>query len=200
MRMSVVIQAGGESRRMGYNKALAPFLGQTLIQRVISRLAPIADELLVTSNQPALLEFLGFPVFPDLVPGQGALSGMFTALSIANYSLVAVVACDMAFASPSLLVAEREELLKRDADGVVPQTETGYEPFHAVYRKEICQKSVKAALDAGQRRADAWFSNVNLIFFTPDQIRPYDPRGEAFININTPQELHQAELRASEIE
>jgi molybdopterin-guanine dinucleotide biosynthesis protein A len=194
--MSVVIQAGGESRRMGYNKALAPFLGQTLIQSVISHLAPIADELLVTSNQPTLLEFLRLPVFPDLISGQGALSGMFTALSIAHYPLVSIVACDMAFVSPSLLVAEREELLKHDADGVVPKAENGYEPFHAVYRREICRKNVKAALDAGQRRADAWFSNVNMIFFTPDQIRPYAPRSEAFININTPQELQQAELLA----
>jgi molybdopterin-guanine dinucleotide biosynthesis protein A len=50
--LSLVIQAGGESRRMGQDKALMPFLGRPLIQRVAERLAPIADELIVTTNRP----------------------------------------------------------------------------------------------------------------------------------------------------
>ena len=46
--LTLVIQAGGESKRMGQDKGLVPFLGRPLIQRVIARLAPIADEVIVT--------------------------------------------------------------------------------------------------------------------------------------------------------
>ena len=56
--LTVVIQAGGMSARMGEDKALKPFLGRPLIQRVIDRLTPIADELIVTTNRPAEYEFL----------------------------------------------------------------------------------------------------------------------------------------------
>ena len=56
--LTVVIQAGGHSSRMGEDKALKPFLGRPLIQRVIDRMMPIADEIIVTTNRPAEYEFL----------------------------------------------------------------------------------------------------------------------------------------------
>jgi molybdopterin-guanine dinucleotide biosynthesis protein A len=193
MKLSVVIQAGGESKRMGCDKGLVTFLGQSLIQRVIERVRPVADELLVTSNQPESYQFLGIPIFPDVIVGRGALSGLYTAFTVARHDLVAVVACDMAFVSVALLAAERETLIERKADGVVPLGESGYEPFHAVYRREPCLSAVKAALDRGQKRADAWFPNVNMAYFTPEEIARVDPGREAFININTPEDLKQAE-------
>ena len=73
--LSVVIQAGGQSSRMGQDKALKLFLGRPLIQRVIERLQPIADELLVTTNHPEDYAFLNLPLFTDLKPGRGALGG-----------------------------------------------------------------------------------------------------------------------------
>lgn len=196
MKLSVVIQAGGESRRMGQDKALVPFLGQPLILRVIQRVRPIADELLITSNQPETLAFLNLPTFPDRIPGMGALAGLSTALTIAHFPLVAVVACDMAFVNPDLLAAERDFLLERNVDAVVPQTEAGYEPFHAVYRREICYKAVKTALERGQKRADSWYPDVRMLPFTPSQIAPLDPTGEAFTNINTAEDLQTISRRA----
>ncbi|NUQ60424.1 MAG: NTP transferase domain-containing protein [Anaerolineales bacterium] len=67
--LSVIIQAGGMSTRMGEDKALKPFLGKPLIERVIERLSPIADELIVTTNRPADYEFLKTRLMPDLKPG-----------------------------------------------------------------------------------------------------------------------------------
>ena len=77
--LSVVVQSGGQSTRMGENKALRIFLGRPLIQRVVERLAPIADELLVTTNQPEAYAFLKLPLLPDLQPGRGPLGGLHTA-------------------------------------------------------------------------------------------------------------------------
>ncbi len=193
MKLSVVVQAGGESRRMGQNKALVPFLGQPLIERVMLRVKPIADELLVTSNQPEALAFLQVPVYPDLLPSRGALGGLLTALTAASHPLVAVVACDMAFVSAPLLAAEREVALEPGVDGVIPQTGTGFEPFHAVYRRDACLPAVRAVLEKGEKRADSWWPLVRLRYFDAQQIARYDPLGEAFININTPEELRQAE-------
>ncbi len=60
--LTVIIQAGGESRRMGQEKALVPFLGRPLISRVIDRLAPIADEMVITTNHPEAFGFLELPL------------------------------------------------------------------------------------------------------------------------------------------
>ena len=68
---------------MGEDKALKTFLGRPLIQRVIERLSPIADELIVTTNRPEDYTFLDLRLIPDLKPGRGALGGLYTAIASA---------------------------------------------------------------------------------------------------------------------
>ena len=198
MKMTLAIQAGGDSRRMGQDKGLVPLLGQPLVARAIQRLGRLADEVLVTTNHTEAYRFLGIPLFPDLIPGVGALSGLYTALSAAQNPLVAVVACDMPFASADLLSYARDRLLAANADVAIPLSNEGYEPFNAVYRRETCLPAVKNALEAGERRLISWFKDVKLAVLQPDEIALYDPQGLAFWNLNTPEELRQAEEIARE--
>ncbi|MCC6956378.1 MAG: molybdenum cofactor guanylyltransferase [Anaerolineales bacterium] len=191
--LAVVIQAGGESRRMGRDKGLAPFLGRPLITRIIERLEPIASEMIVTTNHPEAYQFLGLPLFSDLIPGRGALGGLYTALSAATQPLAAVVACDMPFVRPELLAVQRDLLLEKRVDAVVPHLGGGVEPFHAVYRCASCLPHIKAALDADKWRADAWFSKANVLLMRKEQIQTFDPELSSFSNVNTPEELHLAE-------
>jgi len=195
--LSVVIQAGGQSTRMGENKALKPFLGRPLIQRVMDRLAPIADELLVTTNQPAELAFLRVALVPDLKPGRGALGGLYTALASAHQDYVAVVACDMPFASAQLIAACTGMLEQEGADVVIARTAEGFEPMHAVYRRSSCLPAIEAAIAADQWRVIAWFPQVKVRTLTDEEIRRHDPDGIAFLNLNTPEEFEDAERRAA---
>jgi len=138
MPLSIVIQAGGESQRMGENKALLPFLGTPLVQRVVERVRPLADELIITTNQPDDFRFLHLPLVSDTYPGRGALVGLYTALKAASQPVVAVVACDMPFVSRGLLAYQVECLNIEQKDLVSPRTVQGYDPVHAVYRRETC--------------------------------------------------------------
>ena len=88
---------------MGKDKALMPFLGATLIERVISRVAPLGDEVLITTNNPQDYLDFKFPLYRDILPGTGALGGLYTALSVASYPIVIVVACDMTFVNVDIL-------------------------------------------------------------------------------------------------
>ncbi len=194
--LTIAIQAGGESRRMGSDKALIPFLGKPLIERVLQRVAPLADEVLVTTNRPESYLFLGLPLFSDLAPGRGALGGLFTALSAASHELVAVVACDMPFVSATLLAAERDLLADTALDAAIPQTDGGTEPFHAVYRRATCLPAIQEAIQAEKWRVDAWFPQRRLHFLTPEEVLRYNPDRLAFWNVNTPEDLLQAEQLA----
>ena len=80
---------------MGEDKALKPFLGRPLIQRVIDRVSSIADELIVTTNRPEDYFFIQARLVSDLIPDRGALGGLYTAIASATHPFVAVVACDM---------------------------------------------------------------------------------------------------------
>jgi molybdopterin-guanine dinucleotide biosynthesis protein A len=194
--LSIVVQAGGQSTRMGENKALKPFLGRPLIQRVIERLAPIADELIVTTNQPEAFSFLNLPLFSDVQPGRGPLGGLYTALVSAKYSSVAVVACDMPFASPQLITAAANILAQEEADVVIAQTSEGFEPLHAVYRRETCIPAIESAIADDQWRMITWFPKVKVRTLTSEEVARYDPDGLAFSNVNTPEEFAEAERRA----
>lgn len=200
--LTVCIQAGGQSSRMGEDKALKTFLGRPLVQRVIERLAPIADELIVTTNHPDDYRFLdtstGFVrLFSDLKPGRGALGGLYTAIASASNPIIAVVACDMPFASANLLKAARKILEQEEVDVVIAKSEEGYEPLHAVYRRATCLTAIAAAIDADQWKVIAWFPKVKVRVLTSEELRRYDPTGLAFWNVNTPEEFLKAEELAT---
>ena len=186
------------SSRMGEDKALKPFLGRPLIQRVIDRVAPIADEIIVTTNRPAEYEFLNLRLIPDLKPGRGALGGLYTAIASATSPLVAVVACDMPFVGTMFIEGARRLLVKEEADVVVAKTEEGYEPFHALYRRETCLPIIESAIDADQWKVIAWFPQVKVRTLTPDEVKLFDPSGLCFWNLNTPEEFMEAEKLANE--
>ncbi len=195
--LTVVIQAGGMSSRMGEDKALKPFLGRPLIQRVVDRLAPIADEVIVTTNRPDEYAFLNLRLIADLKPGRGVLGGLYTAIASAAFSQVAVVACDMPFASEMLFEGARRFMVEEDADVVIAKTDEGYEPFHALYRRETCLPAIETAIEADQWKVISWFSKVKVRELSPQEVKAFDPSGLCFWNLNTPEEFADAEKRAS---
>ena len=199
-KVTVVIQAGGESRRMGRSKATVPFAGRPLICRLVERLAPAADELVITTNEAENLAFLheqypdlGIRLVPDEYDYRGALPGLYTALTAASNPFVAVVACDMVFASPRLVVAEAIVMKETGAEVVVPVNKHGYEPFHGMYRRQACLPAIQEGLDEGEKRAQYIFGKVRVREFTQDEVLAAEPMGGCFVNANTPGELQALE-------
>jgi len=159
----------------------------------------------VTTNHPENYYFLDLPLFADLRPGRGALGGLYTAVASASQPFVAVVACDMPFASRTLFEAASKIMLEEDADVVIARAAPeeggtgksgGYEPLHALYRRETCLPAIEAAMDADQWKVIAWFPQVKVRALTPEEVKRYDPSGLAFWNVNTPAEFAEAEKLA----
>jgi molybdopterin-guanine dinucleotide biosynthesis protein A len=194
----VVIQAGGQSSRMGQDKALMPFLGRPLIARQVERLRPLGAGVVVVTNRPDDYAFLNLPLIPDDAPGQGLLVGLRSALSALCAPLLAVVACDMPFLQPALLQVQRDLLLREDMDVVVPRSPHGLEPLHMVYRRAACLPAINAAIQAGERRPISWLPHVRTREMTVEEVAAIDPGFRSFINVNTPEEFRQAELMAQE--
>lgn len=191
--LTVVIQAGGQSSRMGQDKALMPFLGRPLITRQVERLRPLGAPIVVVTNRPEAYAFLDLPLIPDDAPGHGLLVGLRSAFHKVNTPLVAVVACDMPFLQPALLLAQRDLLLREDADVVIPRSPHGLEPLHMLYRRAACLPAIEAAIQAGERRVISWLPAVRAREMTVEEVAALDPDFRAFINVNTPEEFRQAE-------
>ncbi|HEX9375190.1 MAG TPA: molybdenum cofactor guanylyltransferase [Actinomycetota bacterium] len=183
-----LLLAGGAGARMGADKAGLEFEGERLARRVADRLAEVCGTVLVASGDGRRLAWLGLEQVADPIPRAGPLAGLVAGLERAATSLVAVAAVDMPFASPAVL----RLLLDRwspGMDAVVPATDRGLEPLHAIYVRSA-GPALRAALESGERavhRALDRLAGVTVV--GPDGWRAADPEGRFAFNVNRPEDL-----------
>jgi molybdopterin-guanine dinucleotide biosynthesis protein A len=193
MNVSIVIQAGGQSSRMGVDKGLVELCGRTMIENIIERLDPCADELIITTNQPNIYKKFGIRLFSDIYKDYGALAGLHTALHSASNEMIFVIACDLPFVNVGLFKFMKNIFEAKKVDVVIPRTEKGFEPFYAFYRKTTCLPFVTEAIGDGKHRLISWFENALIHPVFEDQLREFDPYLDSFSNINTPEDLELAQ-------
>jgi molybdopterin-guanine dinucleotide biosynthesis protein A len=97
------ILAGGNSSRMGRDKALLLWNGKPLIMHVAETLHAMFHDVRICGGTDDRYGFLGLPVLPDLVPQSGPLGGIHSALSHSVPASVFVLSCDMPLVSCSLI-------------------------------------------------------------------------------------------------
>jgi len=170
-----------------------PFRGEILLRRVMERLTGLAEEEIIICPGSKEYISLGIRIASDLYPGRGSLGGLYTALFTASQAAVAIVACDMPFVSSDLLSYQRDILFSENLDIVVPSSEKGLEPLHAIYRRDTCLPFVREALAAREQRLISWFKHVKVCILTTEELKPFNPRGVVFLNVNTPDEFTHAE-------
>jgi molybdopterin-guanine dinucleotide biosynthesis protein A len=187
---SVAILAGGESRRMGTDKALLQVGGQSLIERVIEVASPIADECMVIANSSAPFSHLHLPVHPDKAPGLGPLAGLQAALANARNDTVLLLACDLPFLTRDFLlyavasIGQCQAAIPRDRGGRL-------QPVCAAYATS-CVTFVERALAGGRRSMGDFVGDLDLHILEPEEWQEYDPDGLLFTNVNTPADFARA--------
>lgn len=186
-----VILAGGQSSRMGSNKALLPFQGGRFIEAIHRQFAELFPEVLLVTNNPEQYDFLPCRKVRDIYPGLGALAGLQAGLQHAANPHIFAAACDMPWLS-NLLIRRLADL-RHAADVVIPQGENGLEPLHALYGKG-CLGPMAEALAADRRRIVSFFPQVRVRHYQREQVAAIDPAFDSFRNVNTPEDYYQ--LRA----
>jgi len=179
---SLVILAGGRSRRMGRDKATLPAVDGTLIAHLARRLAPVVDETIVAGGSVGP-PIEGAVVVADDRAGLGPLAGMLAGLTAAHHRYVWVVGCDLPDVEPalgSLLLT-----LAADYEAVVPRPDQEPEGVCALYVRELAPR-IAALLDAGERSVKSLLERSTVRYVGFDELRAVDPELRSFRNINTP--------------
>ncbi len=182
--ISTVILAGGEGSRIGGNKALRDLRGLPLIEWVIGVLLPQGTEILISANgDQTALQDLGYPVIPDLLPGYaGPLAGLQAAMHHAVSEWIACVPCDTPFLPDDLLA----QLMAAagEAEAVVAVVNGKRQPAIALYRRSVLPR-LDAYLGRGERKVGGWLDTLQVHEAVFDDV-------DAFVNINSPEELDAA--------
>lgn len=184
--VSAIILAGGKSQRLGMDKALLELEGRPLIERVLSRLRRLSDDLIIVAKDTTPYARLNARLVSDIYPAQGPLIGLHAGLRAAHHPLALAVACDMPFLDLRLL--RYMIVLGRGYDIVVPRIGGYLEPLHALYRAESCLPAIEQALDEGRFRVISFFSHMRVRYVEEQEVNLFDPEHLSFLNINTPED------------
>lgn len=189
--VSGIILAGGNSRRMGRDKAFLPWGNTTLIEHLLERLRPVTDELIVAVKDARAFRHLKARVVEDCVPDAHALGGLYTGLRAASHELCFVCGCDAPFLNVPLI-----RFLVEQVDGyelVIPKTRHGLEPLHAVYTKSLLG-AIEEELNNQHWHLQALVPKARAKVVEPEAIYRFDPEELSFFNVNTAQKFVQAVL------
>ena len=159
MECTVIILAGGQSRRMGTNKALLPVEGETVISRIVKEARRLDGEILLVTNQPKEYEFLHLPHAGDLREGMGPLAGLEAGLLVSKTEKNLLLACDVPFFQAG--IGKRLLHYLDHYELAVPVAEGRRHPLCAAYRKSLLP-TIQKTLDAGQRRMDSLLDTAKV--------------------------------------
>ncbi len=192
-RLPLLILAGGQSQRMGRDKAAVEWEGTPLLLRVIERLAPIAADVWVAARSGQTLPVGAYRRVDDTRPGEGPLAGLSRGLAaigggVAEPVPVAVAACDYPYADPALFPA----LLAAcpGAPAIVPHLDGRAHPLLAVWRTDLAP-ACERALARGRRRVREVLAEVGGVEVDARELLG-DLAERVFQNVNDPDDLRRA--------
>ncbi|MEL6268372.1 MAG: molybdenum cofactor guanylyltransferase [Chloroflexota bacterium] len=196
---SVAISAGGNSSRMGTDKAFVPLAGRPIMRHVMACIADVGQtETFIVTNRPEDYSLFGLPMFGDVIPDKGALGGVHAAVHHSKTDYALVVACDMPFLEPDLMRYMVRLADETGADVIAPTVDDYPQGLHALYRK-TCLPHIEARLAADRLKVIGFYPQVTVRTIAETEYAPYIPGGHPFFNVNTPEQLAEAQQIAEKL-
>jgi molybdopterin-guanine dinucleotide biosynthesis protein A len=186
---TAIVLAGGRSSRMGQPKALLPFDGTPLIVHIVHFLRYLFEQVIVVSAPGQSLPAMPATMVQDDVPYQGPVGGICYGLRAAHAEAAFVTSCDSAFLNRRLIAHLISQIA--DYDVVVPRWQNRLQPLHAIYKRKVLPL-LDEQLARGQLRPVSLFDRVRTRTIDEEEIRRFDPEGESFFNMNTPEDYAAA--------
>lgn len=180
--MTAIILAGGQSSRMGLDKAFIKFKGLSLIGRQLKLLRSIFEKIIIVTNNPGKYKFKAIKVVKDIIPGCGPLSGIHAGLTASDSFYNFVIACDMPFVNTQLV-----QYMLNNANGydiVVPRVDKKLHPLFGIYSKNLIT-NIEGLLKQDSLKVSHIFTKAKTRFILKDEIEKFDQGLLTLVNINT---------------
>lgn len=189
--ISGFVLAGGQSSRMGEDKALLEINGQSQLARSLALVKPLCEATTVIALKSRYSSLgLGVDIIEDAVEPCGPLGGILTGLRHSKYEYALFLACDLPLMTQKFLHYLIGAALTEKPEVVVPVDATGeYEPLCALYSRK-CLPAVEASIAAQRFKVSLFYDSVEkLRVIGSGEIRHFSRDFKIFTNVNTPEEL-----------
>ena len=192
--VSGFILAGGQSSRMGQDKAFMQLGGRSLLTHALELARAAAGSAQIVGSAEKFAA--SGTVVEDIYPGQGPLSGIHAALAGTSTELNLIMAVDMPFLQPELLSYLVDQARQTTAMVVVPEAGGRLQPLCAIYRQAFAEVAERS-LRAGENKIDRLFSQVETRAIEQEDLERNGFTEEMFRNLNTEQDWQEANLKLS---
>ena len=181
---TAIILAGGDSKRMGQDKAMLTFAGRPLIQSVLDRIQPLFPATMLSVRE--LRPEFDLPQVCDREGDGGPLTGLVSALAQVTTPWAFAVGCDMPFVSPALI----EQLAAHRAryQAVVPVVAGCLQPLAAFY-SDNCVAIMRASLALGDKSLLGALKLLDVCYVDENDLLRADPQLRSFFDLDTPQDV-----------
>ena len=197
--MSAIIVAGGISKRFGQDKGVVTLAGKPLIHHMLDKLNTIVDEIIIIVNSEEQKKTLTQAmhkktrVMVDKVNVHTSLAGALTGFEAVQNEYTLLLPCDTPFISPEILNFLLEVCANRSA--AIPRWPNGnIEPLHAAYHAQTAAEAASAAMENGKLDMRSMIQGMrNVRYISTIVLQQFNPKLTTFFNINTLNDLRQAE-------
>lgn len=193
--VSAFVLAGGQSSRMGTDKAFIELEGQSLLVRALNLVTGITPNVQILGSEAKFGEF--GKVVEDQFSNHGPLGGIHAALRSSCSELNLILAVDMPFVPIKFLRYLVGIARQHDAVVTVPKVSGGWQPLCAIYRPPFADLA-QNALQKEHNKIDALFEKTTLQVLDEAQLSREGFSSDMFRNLNTPEDLRQAKSRLQE--
>ena len=191
-----VILAGGQSRRMGMDKASLDFGGETMLARVVRVLSATCSPIVVVAAPEQVLPELpvdSVDIVRDRQTGRGPMEGLAVGLARANHAAL-VTTCD----APLITAAFVKRLLEfadwESFDAVVPIDSVRRYPLSAIYGPAALSV-IESRVQSGKLKVIDMLDEIRTRFVDASELRNADPELLSLLNINSPDEYEAIKQR-----
>jgi molybdopterin-guanine dinucleotide biosynthesis protein A len=188
-RPSGFVRAGGQSSRMGFDKARLEIDGQPLLLRTLNLLRPYVDSLAVLGSADDY-DFIQDPVIRDRQPGRGPLAAILSGLEHLTTEWGIFLACDLPMIDGRFIEFLLRFLSPSESDAVVPRTTAGWQPLCAAYRKTSIHH-IRKALDEGEFALFKVLPRLRVDVIESKRLAVAGLSESIFENLNSPEDLER---------
>lgn len=197
--MGAIVLAGGDSRRMGQDKAFVDFGGRPLVKWVCDRLEQAGCGPVIVAARASMLDrlqALGLRTVADRLPGRGPLAGFHAGLEAAGDGFHVVIACDQPFFEPEALQYLLRRARREPLDAVVPEACGRLQVLQAAYHSRVAS-AAEQMLQAGELTVYQLLHRLRWQAVPERELRAFGDPARMFFNVNTPEDLAAARAWAA---
>ena len=184
---TAIIMAGGDSRRMGTDKANVTLGAKTLLQTVAATMQQLFPQVIVSVRQPRA--GIELPQVCDEQPDGGPLAGLAASMGQITTPWAFMVACDMPFVVPEVVELLAGYRLKHQA--VVPVVHGHPQPLTAFYAAS-CLALLRTSLAARKNSLRGVLKQLDVRYVDEAELLVADPQLRSFFDLDTPQDIEAA--------